>query len=113
MVSVLLFALALYRLRDVALIVACAGFLAYFLALPIEGLLRKGMPRPAAVRLVCYTFSLVILGMLGPIGGLIYYQAHTFVKALPAMLSTSNRLRDYQFVFITGQEFRPANTWTS
>lgn len=108
-VSVLLIVLALYRLRDVALIVACAGFLAYFLAWPIEGLLRRGTPRPVAIRVVCYSFSLVVLGVLGPIGGLIYYQAHTFVKALPAMLSNvETGLRDYKFALITGQEFRPA-----
>lgn len=108
-VSVLLIALALYQLRDVALIVACAGFLAYFLAWPIEGLLRRGMPRPAAIRVVCYSFILIMLGALGPIGGLIYYQAHTFVKALPTMLaSVETGLRDYQIVVLTGQAFRPA-----
>lgn len=107
-VGVLLFTMALYKLRDVILIVACAGFLAYFLAWPIEWLLRRRMPRQAAVRLVCYTLLLLVLGTLGPLGGLIYYQSQTFVRSLPGMLAAvESALRDYQVEMITGQTIRP------
>lgn len=107
-VSVLLLVFALYKLRDVILIVACAGFLAYFLAWPIEWLLRKGMPRPAAVRVVCYALLLIVLGSLGPLGGLVYYQSQTFVRSLPGLLATiEDLLREYQVELITGQMIRP------
>lgn len=64
---------------------AFAGFLAYFLEWPISMLARK-MPRPAATRIVFYTFFIVLLSAIPTVGAVLFFQTGEFVKALPGYL---------------------------
>lgn len=82
--AVLLLAWCLYLLRNVGLIVALAGFWAYCLAWPAKALSRW-MPYKVAIHLVFYTSFLLILGLLGPIGGVLFKQSNEFIKNIPDM----------------------------
>lgn len=75
----------LHALRNVLLMLSFSAFLAYFLAWPIQWLSRK-MPRPAATRVVFYTFFLLLLSAIPTAGALLYIQSAEFVKALPGYL---------------------------
>jgi predicted PurR-regulated permease PerM len=82
--SVALLAYLLFALRNVMLVVVLAGFWAYFLAWPAKALSRW-MPTRVAVHLSFYISFLLILGLLGPIGGVLFTQANEFIKQIPEM----------------------------
>jgi predicted PurR-regulated permease PerM len=108
-VSVLVITAALYRLRDVALIVAFGGFLAYFLAGPVDMLTRRRVPRRVAVRVVCYTSLLLVLGILGPLGTVLYNQAQSFVSTIPGLLADlESELQGWSLTIVPGEELKLA-----
>lgn len=85
-VSVLIVVYALYKLRWVALTVALAGLLAYFLAWPIEKLARR-WPRPAAVWTVFLAFLLLLLTLVGSVLPVISRQVQDLISQLPDLLT--------------------------
>jgi predicted PurR-regulated permease PerM len=100
---VLLVLYSLYLLRNVALILALAGFWAYFLAWPARELTRWFRPR-VAIRLVFYTSFVVLLGMLGPIGTVLYHQVDDLIRGLPTMAVTlEESISGFRFEVIPGQ----------
>ena len=84
-VTVLLLTYMIYQVRMIIVMVALGGFLAYFLNWPITWLGRY-VRRPTAIRIVFYTFLVLMLGTVGPIGGLLYTQGYELVNNLPDML---------------------------
>jgi predicted PurR-regulated permease PerM len=95
----------LFALRNVALILALAGFWAYFLAWPARELTRWFRPR-VATRIAFYTSFLVLLGMLGPIGTMLYSQINDLISLLPTMaVKLEESLAGFRFEIIPGQSF--------
>lgn len=108
-VSVLLIILLLYQLRHVLLMVAMAGFFAYFLAWPANWLSRK-LPRKAAVRVVFYSALVIFVGSLGPIGGVLYMQVVELIREVPGMLGTVQKsMENWSIELIPGQQIRFAD----
>jgi len=104
--SVLIVGMALWRLRDVALMVALAGFLAYFLSWPVRWL-GRWFRQQVAVRIVFYTSLVVVGGILGPIGGVFYGQVVGLVESLPRMVTGLERsLQNLSIELLPGHELR-------
>lgn len=104
--SVVIVGIALWRLRDVALMLALAGFLAYFLSWPVKWL-GRWFRQQVAVRMVFYTSLVVVGGILGPIGGVFYGQMVGLVESLPRMVSGLERyLQDLSIELMPGHELR-------
>ncbi|MCC7479485.1 AI-2E family transporter [bacterium] len=110
----------LHALRNVLLMLSFSAFLAYFLAWPIQWLSRK-MPRPAATRVVFYTFFLLLLGSIPTVGALLYVQSAEFVKALPGYLQElpsqydllNNLLIGLQQQYVPGKEAQGLDAYLS
>ena len=85
-VSVLLLAYALYRLRYVALVFAIAGLLAYFLAWPIEHLSRR-WSRAAAVWTVFAAFFVALLALFGALVPILTGQVQDLIQTVPELIS--------------------------
>ncbi len=84
-VLVLVLVYAIYQLRFVALIIAIAGLLAYFLAWPVEKLSRR-WKRSAAVWTVFAAFLVALLGLVGSIVPVISSQVQQLIRTIPEML---------------------------
>jgi len=84
-VLVLVLVYAVYQLRIVALIIAIAGLLAYFLAWPVERLSRR-WKRSAAVWTVFVAFFIVLLALLGSLVPVVSSQVQRLIATVPDML---------------------------
>jgi len=83
--SALLLLYAFYLLRHVALLFAFAGFLAYFLAWPVERLAKR-WPRWVAVTTVFSAFVILLLGLVVAIIPVTFYQTQQLVATLPDLI---------------------------
>lgn len=102
-VGILALCYGLYVLRNVALIVTLAGFWAYFLAWPAKALSRW-MPYKLAIQIVFYTSFLLILGLLGPLGSVLFKQTNQLIGQLPAIaLQLEQYTTDLSLELVPGQ----------
>lgn len=76
---------ALYLLRNIALIFAFAGFLAYLLSWPIEQIARR-WPRWAAVTLVFGGFIILMLGLVVAIIPVTFKQTQDLITTIPDII---------------------------
>jgi predicted PurR-regulated permease PerM len=103
---VVLLLYGLYLVRNVLLILTLAGFWAYFLAWPAQAL-RRWMSAKAAIRVVFYTSFLVILGMLGPIGGMLYVQTSDLISRFDSITATLEKsAANFNLEIMPGQTFQ-------
>ena len=112
-VTVLVVCFAVYQIRIVALLFAIAGMLAYFLAWPISHLNRR-VSRRAAVWIVFPAFFVVVLGLVGSIVPLIYYEIQDLVNRVPDMLNQlESTVLSWRVQIISGREFVMADYFTN